>query len=378
MKNIKQRLAKNFINFRGWSTDQKYVLIESDDWGAIRMPSREIYKELLREGIEVDKSLYDSYDALESSTDLEHLFDVLNNFTDRDGNHPVLTAYSVVANPDFDKIEKNGRTKYEFESVLETYARYPQNGDVYSMIKKGIEDTIYVPQYHGREHIHVRRWMEAINSTSIKEQIAFSKKAIISSEIAGSTDIYPQDYFKGFDFSSDAEKVEIERIHCEGLDMFQDIYQMPSVTFVAQGSVFDDHILEAFVKKGVALTAGQQLMPNGIKGYQVVNKYWGATNKQNQVVWRRNCLFEPGRSQDFDWVNKCLGDMKIAFRWGKPAVISAHRQNFTGSIFEENREQSLAKLTLLLSSILEIWPDVKFISTAELAKIMVSDVLKKE
>ena len=93
-----------------------------------------------------------------------------------------------------------------------------------------------------------------------------------------------------------------------------------------------------------------------------------AKNKFNQLHWRRNCLFEPSRNQNFDWVGKCLSEIEIAFRWGKPAVISAHRENFIGSIFEENRLQSLEKLELLLTKVFQKWPNVQFINSAQLAE----------
>ena len=40
------------------------VVIESDDWGTIRMPSREVYEEFLRRGIRVDRDPYCRYDNL--------------------------------------------------------------------------------------------------------------------------------------------------------------------------------------------------------------------------------------------------------------------------------------------------------------------------
>jgi hypothetical protein len=70
-----------------------------------------------------------------------------------------------------------------------------------------------------------------------------------------------------------------------------------------------------------------------------------------QIHWRRNCTFEPSRNQDYDWVNRCLKEIEIAFRWGKPAVINSHRVNFIGSIFPENREKSLQKLKTLLKEV---------------------------
>ena len=52
-------------------------------------------------------------------------------------------------------------------------------------------------------------------------------------------------------------------------------------------------------------------------------------------------------------------------------MISAHRENFIGSIFEENRTQSLEKLEELLKTVQKRWPDVKFISSAKLAELMI-------
>jgi len=100
---IRTVLAKNYVNFRGWNSNRKLILIESDDWGAIRMPSREVYEDFLVKKIPVDKNYFTKYDCLESNQDLEQLFHVLSSFKDRKGNHPVITANALIANPDFEK-----------------------------------------------------------------------------------------------------------------------------------------------------------------------------------------------------------------------------------------------------------------------------------
>jgi hypothetical protein len=69
-------------------------------------------------------------------------------------------------------------------------------------------------------------------------------------------------------------------------------------------------------------------------------------------------------------VNRCLQEIEIAFRWGKPAVINSHRVNFIGSIFPENREKSLRKLKTLLKEVQKKWPVVEFVDTETLGKIM--------
>jgi hypothetical protein len=370
MLSLKEKLSKNFVNALGWNSDRKYLLLESDDWGTIRMPSKKVFDNLEHKGIQLNKLSFDSNDSLESSIDLEALFQTLTSVVDCEGNPAVLTAYHVMANPNFEAIGKNGRNEYVYETILETYKRNLHTKDSFVAIKKGMELGVYIPQYHGREHIHVKRWMEAINSNSRKEQMAFENQAIIWIGLDEDKHPYQKDYFKGFDYETCQEAKEVEFIHQDGLRLFKQIFGMESVTFVAQGSVWGDHILPMLKEEGVRLIGGQQLHPNRNGGYKTINKYWGTKNKLGQVHWRRNVLFEPARNQNFDWVGKSLAEIEIAFRWGKPAVISTHRENFIGSIFEETRTKSLQKLEMLLKNVLQKWPDVHFISSAQLAEIM--------
>ncbi len=371
MLSFKEKITKNIINAFGWKSKQKYLLIESDDWGAIRMPSRKVYNELLKRNISVNKLHIDKLDSLESSDDLRALFETLSKFKDKDGNSAVLTAYHVVANPDFERIEATHKKEYHYETILETYARNEHTQGVPDLIKEGMKKGIYIPQFHGREHIHVKRYMEAINSESEKENVAFENRAVVSSKSTTCNKPYKLDYLKGFAYDNINENKDLEDIHRDGLKIFKDIFGMPSISFMAQGSVWGDHILPMLKEEGVQFIPGQQLIPTTDGGNKIANKKWGSTNKLGQVHWRRNCKFEPARNQDFDWINKCLAEIEIAFRWGKPAVISSHRENFIGSIFEENRTQSLQKLEVLLSAVQKKWPDVKFISSAKLAELMI-------
>jgi hypothetical protein len=367
---LKQKLAKNYVNSRGWRTNQKYIVIESDDWGAIRMPSLEVYNTFLDNKVPVNESPIDKLDSLESSDDLKALYYSLGKFTDNKGNHPILTAFHVVANPDFEKIEASNRKDYHFETIFETYKRCKATENVSKLIFEGIEKGIYLPQSHGREHIHVKRWMEAIISDSEKEHLAFKNKAIISTPSKKCNNPYLENYFAGQDYSDESEYKEIEKNIEEGLNIFEDLFGFKSLTFTPQGGFWGDHILKVLSKNGVLLACGQQAAPDFNKSHKVVNKFWGQKNDFGQFYYRRNVLFDPFYNQDLDWVNKALKDIEIAFFWNKPAVISTHRANFTGSIFEENRIKSLDKLELLLSLLLKKWPDVQFISSQRLAEIM--------
>ena len=87
----------------------------------------------------------------------------------------------------------------------------------------------------------------------------------------------------------------------------------------------------------------------------------------------RNCEFEPSSNPDVDWVDKCLSDIRMAFQWGKPAVISAHRVNFVGYIDSKNRDRNLRSLERLLTSIVRQWPEVEFLSGVELGNLLLGE-----
>ena len=109
-------VGRSLIDYRGWRTKRKIVVIESDDWGAIRMPSKSVYNTLLKQGLRVDKCLFSRYDSLESVDDLERLFAVLDSVKDKNGRGAVFTANCVVANPDFAKIKEANYLQYFYQN----------------------------------------------------------------------------------------------------------------------------------------------------------------------------------------------------------------------------------------------------------------------
>ena len=103
---IKQ-ILNTVYNSLGWKTKRKLVVILSDDWGSIRVPSKESREKLIALGIDMNTNRFNKFDSLESNLDLENLFEVLLHHKDCNGNHPVFTAMTNVANPDFNNIKNN-------------------------------------------------------------------------------------------------------------------------------------------------------------------------------------------------------------------------------------------------------------------------------
>ena len=362
------QIKKNLVSIPGWRTNKKIVVIESDDWGSVSMPSKEVYNELLKAGVSVDRSFFSLYDSLESEEDLNELFTVLTSFKDINGNHPCITACCVVANPDFEKIAASGMKEYFYEPITETYKKYSRHANSFQIWKEGMKSHLLWPQFHGREHLNPGEWLKVINGDK-NEKLGFDKKALLA--IGNSpTSKRRMGYLSAFDFQSQEELEGFDTIIKEGLDLFEELFGFRSTSFVAPTSVRSDAMDKYLNKYGIKYhQMGQQLTPFA-EGYQIKNRMWGAKNELGQLYWRRNSKFEPSSNHGIDWVNEVMKEIQVAFRWGKPAVISSHRVNYIGSIEKGNRDNTLRLLSDLLSAVMKKYPDVEFMSSDQLGDYM--------
>jgi len=371
MNNIRKSLEWNLVNIPGWRTKRKIVVIESDDWGNIRTPSREIYNKFLKMGFPVDKDCFCKYDSLESENDLINLFEVLSSFKDLKGNSPVITANTIVANPDFDKIKESDFQVYYYELFTESLKRYPNHAGVFNLYKEGISNKLFYPQFHGREHVNVNLWMDALRKNDKVTRLAFDFKSLSMPYTPGSGDIQ---YMKALDFTNLNEKEDKRIILSDGIYNFEQLFNYVSKSFTATNSTWHSDLNSFLVTKGVLYIQGIpfQFEPNLMSKhrYSTIFHYCGQRNQFSQIYLVRNCYFEPSYSSKNDWVDDCLRRINTAFRWHKPAIISAHRLNFIGSIDPSNSERNLRLLKILFAEILHRWPEVEFMTSEQLGDLI--------
>lgn len=331
------------------------------------MPSKEVYEELLKAGIRVDQCPYNRYDSLASEEDLEALFNVITKFRDKNGNHPVITANAIVANPDFEKIKNSGFSGYHFELFTKTLERYPKHSNSFKLWKEGIENNLFLPQFHGREHLNIKRWLKQLQLGSEETMLAFENHLFgISTNI---TTEKRKSYLAAMDWDDESDLVYHKEFLSEGLDLFEDLFKYRSASYIATNYTWHPNIEPTLAEKGVRFIqgAGTQSKP-GLNGNTFIRHRLGQKNSFGQTYLTRNCGFEPSLNEKKDWVSSCLNEIEIAFFWKKPAVISSHRVNYIGFIDESNRTRNLKQMDSLLKTILEKWPDVEFITSEQLGE----------
>ena len=361
------KFLKDFlINSPGVKTNRKIVIFLVDDYGTIRIASSNALENLKKTIPNITKNRFNKYDDLANSDDLTALFEVLKSVKDKNGNSAVFTPMTVVSNPNFDLIEENNFKKYYYEPFSNTIRERTNGNSILKLWKEGIENKIFLPEFHGREHLNVRFWLEYLQNKDKHVWEAFKHRSIGVESFKKRN----KGYMAAFDIENEDHLKNVKEIAKDGLRIFEDIFNYKSVLFTSSSLIHNDGIHEELKKNAIDFIdmARQRIEPN-LKGkYKRRYHYMGQKNKFQQYYITRNVMFEPNKNNN-NAVNSALKDIALAFKYKKPAIISSHRVNFVGAKSELNRKNGLNDLKNLLQGITSQWPDVEFISFRDINKI---------
>ena len=362
---MKQALLNNLKNIPGWRTKRKLVVFSVDDYGNVRLDSKQARKNMDKAGLKVH-SRFDAYDALENKQDLEQLYDVLSSVKDKHGNHAVFTPFALPCNINFEKMAEEGYEQYRYEQLPQTYeklaAKDPQAYEgAWELWKEGIDKGIMAPQFHGREHLNLKIFQEKLDQKDHEVLTALKNRSYTSLSHSGYSTI---GYSAAFDFWDFKENESFKPIIEDGINAFEEVYGYRPIHFNPPGGrehpIIHNYLKESSIQYLDTPFLKQEHQGNG--KYKRVLNYIGKRGALGMPYQVRNVVFEPIDDRGIDWVNYSLKQIETAFRWNKPAIISSHRVNFCGHIDAQNRETGLITLQTLLKKIVEKWPDVEFIS----------------
>jgi hypothetical protein len=352
--------AKVYYNyFKSIKTKKPILIIESDDWGGIRMPDLQTYDKLYKAGLKVSTNPFNQLDSLETPADLELLLKILKGIYKNFGKKVKITQNFIVGNPDFEKIYNDRYSNYYFETFRDTYKRLNNNNeDTWGKLNEGIQEGYFNPQFHGREHVNVGKWLEMLRAGFRDALYAFESKTFAADFTFNNKNMQ---LFRAYDYRNMSEMDFICESISEGLVIFKEKFGFESKTAIAPSAVWSKAIEDSYFQAGVETIQSFVIQKEcGNNSLKNVFHYTGELNSNRQQYLVRNCIFEPITNLDFDWVRSCLKQVSVAFYFNKPAIISMHRVNFSGRIDEVKRNKSLALFEQLLILILNKWPDVEF------------------
>jgi len=368
---LKRRFIENLKNIPGWRTKKKYVIIESDDWGSLRLDDKKHADKLLELGlIKQGPQAMSPYDGLESRPDFEALYDVLSSVKDSKGNSAVFTPFVNTGNPNFDKIRTSTDSELHYERFTDTYAKFGRESNL-KLFHQGIDQGVFMPELHGHSHVCDWVWFESLKSSAkAKLGLEYNFASITLENQIGVLNGLRPTYFLRNQDDLDMAKKSLERAVKE----FEEIVGYKATVFDAPNAIFHP-TLEAHLSKFGIQTIVTQFYRNepDLNGnLKRSGRYnFGQKNESGQLYHIRNCMFEPYKGTKAETTLRMID---TCFRWGKPAVISTHRVNYVSSVSSQVRDNTLKELKKILSTVVKRNPDVQFISSRELSAIMHNEI----
>lgn len=372
LNNIKQN-AKNIV---GWKTKRKIIVLSVDDYGNVRLASREARKTLDKAGIKAS-GWFDYFDTLETREDLEMLYEVLTSVKDINGKNAVFTPFAVPCNINFEKLEDENYVQYQYELLPQTFAKLvaadkASYQGAWELWQEGIQKGLMVPQFHGREHLNIQVFEEKLKRRD-KELLTVLKNRSYTGLSNSSYRNIGQT--AAFGFWNFEENHGFKSIIEDGLDAFEKVYGYRSVHFNAPAGN-EHHIIYSFLSKCGIKYIDTSLIKKehqGLGKYKTKINYTGKKDSSNILYVVRNVVFEPTEKNGIDWVNLALQQIDSAFRWNRPAIISSHRVNFCGHTEPNNRKIGLSALKELLKRITQKWPETEFMSADQLGNLIAKE-----
>src|SRR5690554_1368826 len=242
-----KKFIKHLSNLPGWRTNRKIVVIESDDWGSLRMSSNNAYQTLKAKGLNVDQGAgarYNLYDTLASKEDLQHLYEVLSSVKDKNNHAAKFTAVSLVANPDFEKIKAADFQEYYYEPFTKTLERYNKPG-AFELWQEGVKENIFVPEFHGREHLNIQAWLRALQSGDTEARLAFEH------EVWGYNRKEGINFQAAFDLEFATDLKKQKQIIADGLNLFEKLHGYRANFFVPPNGPLNNQLEKTAADQGI-------------------------------------------------------------------------------------------------------------------------------
>lgn len=374
---MKQKIFDNLKNIIGWKTRQKVLAFAVDDYGNVRLHSRQARENIANANPQRTNRRFDLYDSLETTEDLHALYETLSSVKDREGHAAIFTPYALPCNIDFEKINTNPGAGYQYESLSSTFEKLSVDqpavyAGAWALWQEGVDSGLLAPEFHGREHLNLKLFSEKLRDRDQELMVALANR----SNIGLTNTRYPTiRSTAAFSFWSADELNTMPTILETGLAAFEEVFGYRAIAFTPPAQEFHSSLEPVLWANGIR-AIDKPFFTKRHLGEGASRREFNVTgfNRKDQVsTLVRNVVFEPTHDQGIDWVNLALQQIATAFRWNRPALVSSHRVNFCGHIDPQNREIGLTGLRELLRQVVRRWPDIRFVSVRELVKMIEKD-----
>ncbi len=335
------------------------VVFESDDWGACEHAPTPCEWERQRAATPPE-ALRPYHNAkLETPAEVARLADLLAAHRDAEGRPTQFTAFTCMANPDFEAIAANGFTQYIDRFVDEGFPPpWPGEG-VVAAWRQAMERGVWAPEFHTRfHHTHGGDWLALLREPGSVARARFEAA------------IYNQErHYPEYRAMSPAE---IDAWVAPAIAAFERTFGIAPSAGVTSDATAE--VEAAWAAHGVRTFCLRNFSIPGDAPIIYHTKPWnnqdattpmGAWNPETDVIYlARNIFFEPAFDPAYSF-DTLLDHVRQVWARNEPAIFSTHRLNFV-NYDEALAQRGLRELERMLA-VLTQEPRLRFMSTREVA-----------
>lgn len=285
---------------------------------------------------------------------LNRLVDLLTQYKDCTGRHPVMTLALVLAVPDGPAIRATGRYQ---RITLE----HPMFAPVLAAIERGRKAGVFALQLHGLEHY----WPDALmasNDPAVRDWLKADPPATterLPSHLQSrwtDTSVLP---------SRPLSADEIARAVREEVALFERVFGERPRVVVPPTFVWNEAVEAAWAREGieVVITPGLRSACRNAQGLPDCDTGPLRNGQQGQGVTYvvRDDYFEPERGHRAAQATAALEQKWLQ---GCPCLLELHRSNFLAG--KTDAQRTLEEIDALYRQALRRWPGLRFLSPSEL------------
>jgi hypothetical protein len=352
--NLPYRLRKKIQRETRYLSHVKFqepiLVFESDDWGMERKPAANVIHKFAEPGEWADEQT-------ESIEDLGCLYETLTKYHDAHGRPACFTANFIMANPDFNQIEKDSFQHY-YDVTLDTSL----SDAMHKQYLAGIHQKCFSPQYHGRKHFWADTWLKDLRDNVRGARDLFDERCHGGlSLLQGEGWRYHSEYIDWKSGNTPAPETIYNSMKID-LDIFEKLFGFRSLSVIPPHYIFTPDVEKAWQRLGIRYVqgAGYRLIRKADGSKQTKSHYLGEVSPQDLIYLIRPVKFDPRPSRPKHHWQSALQQIENAFEGGVPAIVDTHRINFTGKF----REEGIRQLDALLQACQKYKP--LFLNSVEL------------
>ncbi|MGD7037000.1 hypothetical protein [Methylotuvimicrobium buryatense] len=272
-----------------------------------------------------------------------------------------MTLGVVLAIPDAKKIIDSN-----YQSYYARFLKEPCFSEIKDQMLSGLNRGVFDLQLHGMEHYWPGNLVDAYSSENVRDWLS-------SSEFPESEGLPSALQSRWIDVtrlpSKPISTTQIKQAVDKEVKEFLETFGIPPKVVVPPTFIWDTQVEKEWLHNGLKylVTPGIKFNARDERGKPVASgkRLFNGQKSETELIYIvRNDYFEPCLGHTSEQAIQALG---LKSQLAQPTLLEIHRNNFTQS--PEQSENALQQLESCIRLAIEKYPNIKFLSTFELAEI---------